>query len=434
MKNTVFILLSVLGISGFAQDTLRISEMELHGKSLDQNLQMQLAQKEIELSKAELLASRAIYLPNITASYSVMNTNSPLNSFGFKLNQSRITMEDFNPDFLNSPDNITDFSPKIEVQQPIFNLDAIYQKKAGLVKTEVLKIKQQRTKEYLQFELNKTYKMLQLAYKMFETLENAKQTTLANKKVIDNYYNNGLIQKSEVLYMEVRLNEIEHQIQLAKTNIHNVSDYLFLLLNEDASGRIYQPTEVLNYENTILDDEINLNPNRKDLQAYEKSLEAYDWMIKSSKSKALPRLNAFGSFEMHDNKISRFNGDGYLVGLQLSWNFFDGLKSKSEQATYQADYNRAQAEIKQYNQQSEWELKKAFRQVTDADNRVILTEKAWQQSQEAYRIRKNRYDQGLEKSADLLTAETMMAQKELEYHQAVFDYAVAIDYFQFLKN
>lgn len=433
MRKLVLVLFLFTVSFAFAQDTIQISWEELSEKSLDNNLQLQLAQKETELAEAELLASRALYLPNITASYSVMNTNSPLNAFGFKLNQSRITMEDFNPDFLNRPDNITDFSAKIEIQQPIINRDGVYQKKAGKVKSEVLKIKQQRAKEYLQFELNKSYRMLQLAYKMLGTLEDAKQTTLANKKVIDNYYNNGLIQKSEVLYMDVRVNEIESQIHFAKSNIHNASDYLFLLLNEDSTEKVYKPSEELSYESAMLDTDLTLNPNRKDLQAYEKSLEAYDWMIKSSKSKFLPRLNAFGSFELHDNKMHEFDGTGYLVGLQLSWNFFDGLKSKSEQATYKADYNRAQAEIKQYSQQSELELRKAYRQVSDADNKVVLTERAWEHSKEAYRIRKNRYDQGLEKSADLLTAETVMAQKELEYHQAIFEYNVAVEYYQFLK-
>lgn len=433
MRKLVLVI-SILKVSlAFAQDTIQISWEELSEKSLDNNLQLQLAQKETELAEAELLASRALYLPNITASYSVMNTNSPLNAFGFKLNQSRITMEDFNPDFLNRPDNITDFSAKIEIQQPIINRDGVYQKKAGKVKSEVLKIKQQRAKEYLQFELNKSYRMLQLAYKMLGTLEDAKQTTLANKKVIDNYFKNGLIQKSEVLYMDVRVNEIESQIHFAKSNIRNASDYLFMLLNEDSTNKVYKPSEELSYESAMLDTDLNLNPNRKDLQAYEKSLEAYDWMIKSSKSKFLPRLNAFGSFELHDNKVHEFDGRGYLVGLQLSWNFFDGLKSKSEQATYKADYNRAQAEIEQYSQKSELELRKAYRQVSDADNKVVLTEKAWEHSKEAYRIRKNRYDQGLEKSADLLTAETVMAQKELEYHQAIFEYNVAVEYYQFLK-
>lgn len=417
-----------------AQDTIQISETELEQKILDNNLQVKLANNEAQLAQAELLGTRAMYLPNVSASYTFSNTNNPLYAFGSKLNQERIRMEDFNPDQLNSPDAISNFATKLEVQQPIINMDAVYQKKAGQVKADVFKIKAERTKEYVQFELKKAYMQLQLAYKMLETLKDAKTTTLANKRVIDDYYQNGLIQKTEVLYMDVRVKEIDNQIQYAKSNIHNASDYLYFLLDEDSRNKILQPTEKLVYSESIFDSVANLNPNRKDLQAYQKSLEAYDWLIKSSKAKFLPKLNAFGSFELYDNQFAQFGANGYLAGIQLLWNVFDGLKAKSEQEKYKAELAKAQTEILQYNKQSELELNKASRQVADADNKVSLTELAWEQSKEAYRIRKNRYNQGLEKSSDLLLSETTMSQKELEYDHAIFEYNTAVAYYQFLSN
>lgn len=418
----------------FSQDTISISKPELGQKILNNNLQVKMAQKEAELADAELLGTRAMYLPNINASYTFSNTNNPLYAFGSRLNQERIMMTDFNPDNLNSPKSISNFATKLEIQQPIINMDAIYQKKAGQVKSEVLKIKTERTKEYVQFELKKAYMTLQMAYKMVETLENARTTTLANKKVIDNYYKNGIIQKSEVLYMDVRLKEIENQIQFAKSNVKNASDYLYFLLDEDYQNKVLKPTESLEYQDNIIENNPTLNINRKDLQAYQKSLEAYDLMIKSSKAKFLPKLNAFGSFEMYDNKIAQFDANGYLAGIQLSWNVFDGLKAKSEQEKYKAELSKAQTEIQQYQKQSELELNKTSRQVQDAENKVNLTKLAWEQSREAYRIRKNRYDQGLEKSADLLTSETQMSQKELEHIQAIFEYNTTLEYHKFLKN
>lgn len=418
----------------FSQDTIRISRIELEQKILDNNLQVKMAQKEVELADAELLGTRAMYLPNINASYTFSNTNNPLYAFGSKLNQERITMTDFNPDNLNSPKSISNFATKLEIQQPIINMDAVYQKKAGQVKSEVLKIKTERTKEYVQFELKKAYMTLQLAYKMTETLENARNTTLANKKVIDNYYKNGMIQKSEVLYMDVRLKEIENQIQFAKSNVKNASDYLYFLLDENYQNKVLKPSETLEFQENIVETNPTLNINRKDLQAYQKSLEAYDLMIKSSKAKFLPKLNAFGSFELYDNKIAQFDANGYLAGIQLSWNVFDGRKAKSEQEKYKAELSKAQTEIEQYQKQSELELGKTSRQVQDAENKVNLTKLAWEQSKEAYRIRKNRYDQGLEKSADLLTSETQMSQKELEHIQAIFEYSTALEYYKFLKN
>lgn len=423
-----------LVLKGFSQDTIRISRAELEQRMVDQNLQVKLANDEANLAQAELLGTRAMYLPNVNASYTFSNTNNPLYAFGSKLNQERITQMDFDPAKLNAPDAISNFATKIEVQQPIINMDAVYLKKAGQVKSEVLKIKAERTKEYIQFEFKKAYMQLQLAYRMLETLENAKTTTLANKKVIDNYFKNGMIQKTEVLYIDVRVKEIENQIAYAKSNIKNASDYLYFLLDEESFNKVFKPTEKLEFQNQILENTATLNVERKDLQAYQKSLEAYDYLIKSAKAKFLPKLNAFGSFELYDNKFAQFGANGYLAGVQLSWNVFDGLKAKSEQEKYKAELTKAKTEITQYNKQSQLELNKANRQVQDAENKVNLTKLALEQSKEAYRIRKNRYDQGLEKSSDLLMSETTMSQKDLEYQQAIFEYNVALEYYKFLKN
>ncbi|MBS1640450.1 MAG: TolC family protein [Bacteroidetes bacterium] len=435
MKQLVFLILtSTFTFKLLAQEIIPITKANLKTKALDNNLQVKMANNEVALAEAELLKTRAAYLPNITATYTFINTNNPLMAFGSKLNQERITMTDFNPDNLNNPKSISNFETKIEVQQPIINMDAVYLKKAGQVKTDVLKIKTERTKEYILYELNKAYMMLQLAYKMLETLENAKQTTLANKKVMDDYFKNGMIQKADVLYMNVRVSEINNQIQLAKSNIKNASDYLYFLLNEDATDKILKPTESLEYKNEIIESTVKLNESRKDIQAYHKSLEAYNWLIKSSQSKLLPTLNAFGNFAINNNKIYQYNTGGYFVGLQLSWNIFDGLKSKSEQTKYKTELTKTQTEIEQYTKQSQLEFTKIFRQLQDANNKVSFTNEAWQQSKEAYRIRKNRYDQGLEKSADLLSSETLMSQKELEYYQAVFEYNSAFEYYKFLKS
>jgi hypothetical protein len=67
-----------------------------------------------------------------------------------------------------------------------------------------------------------------------------------------------MIQKSEVLYMDVRISEIESQIQTAKSNIRNASDYLYFLLDESSENKILKPTENLEYTEHIPDLIVNL--------------------------------------------------------------------------------------------------------------------------------------------------------------------------------
>jgi outer membrane protein TolC len=79
-------------------------------------------------------------------------------------------------------------------------------------------------------------------------------------------------------------------------------------------------------------------------------------------------------------------------------------------------------------------LNKANRQLKDTENKVNLAKLALEQSEEAYRIRSNRFKQGLEKTTDLLQSETQMSQKELEFLQAVFEYNFTQEYLQFLTK
>jgi outer membrane protein TolC len=99
-----------------------------------------------------------------------------------------------------------------------------------------------------------------------------------------------------------------------------------------------------------------------------------------------------------------------------------------------ADFQKAEVETEQYKKQSQLELNKTNRQLIDAENKVTLSQLAFEQAQEGYRIRQNRFTQGLEKTTDLLQSETQMIQKELEHLQAVFEYNFTKNYLQFLTK
>jgi outer membrane protein TolC len=68
----------------------------------------------------------------------------------------------------------------------------------------------------------------------------------------------------------------------------------------------------------------------------------------------------------------------------------------------------------------------------DAQNNLKLTALSLEQSSESLRIRTNRFEQGLEKTTDLLMAETQYAQKQLEYYATIFQHNYALAYVQFL--
>lgn len=418
--------------SSYGQDTLQITKNDVLGKINNQNLQVKIAEKQFQSAKADYNQSNALFLPNITASHTAMATTNPLMAFGSKLNQEILTMADFNPALLNDPAYTRNFATKIEVQQPLINIDGLFERKAAKAKMQAYELQTERTKEYLQLEVSKAYMQLQLAYKAVKVLEKANQTAQGNLKMVENYYTNGMLQKTDLLNVHVRVGEIVNQLQYAKSNVQNASDYLKFLLNEEPKNSIYKPSEEL--ANTIEVSTLteSFSSSRKDIQAMEKSAEAYQKMYQSAKFNFLPRLNAFGSYELYDREIFKGTANGYLIGAQLSWNVFDGFKSIGKMQKAKADFSKATFEKEQYIAQSQLELSKTNRQIKDAENKVNLSKLAFEQTQEAYRIRENRFKQGLEKTTDLLMSETLMAQKELEHLQAIFEYNFTKQYQQFL--
>ena len=271
---------------------------------------------------------------------------------------------------------------------------------------------------------------LQLAYKSLEVLETVKKSALENKRIVKSSYKQGYLQKADVLAIEVRVTEIENQLQTAKSNIENASNYLSVLMN-DTTYNILKPTDALLVAPEATSQE-KLSENRADIQAMQYATDAYRQVNKADKMSFLPRLNAFGSYQLYDDNVFQGNANGYLFGAQLSWDILQGTKRFGKSQKSKAAFEKSKIEYNQYVAQSQLELNKAQRMLQDAKNKIQLTELAMQQSKESLRIRTNRFKQGLEKTSDLLTTEAQYAQKQLEYYATIFHHNYALAYVHYL--
>jgi outer membrane protein TolC len=415
-----------------AQEVIPISKSEVLNKVSQDNTSIKISEQEFIEARADYRQTNAVYLPNITASHTGIATTNPLMAFGSKLNQGILTQNDFNPALLNNPPQVESFATKFEIQQPLINLDGMYQRKAAKSKMEAMALKTERTSEYLAFEVDKAYMQLQLAYKGVDVLQQALNAANANKELADNSFKQGYLQRADVLNVEVRVTEVLNQLQTAKSNVQNASNYLSFLMNDDAYV-VYIPTDSLTISVSAMENK-TISENRSDIKAMQLATNAYEAMNKADKMAFLPRLNAFGSYELYDDKIFQGDANGYLFGAQLSWDLFQGSKRIGKAQKSKAEFEKSQLEYSQYVSQSNLELNKARRAYLDAENKLRLTSLSLKQSEESLRIRTNRFKEGLEKTSDLLMAETQFAQKQLEYYQTIFEYNYAQAYLEFLTK
>ncbi len=418
----IWLLQGVVAAQGPVRSELTLSESL--GRAMDNNRQVKVADYDYMASLSDVDKMKSLYLPQVEASATGSANNLPLQAFGTRLQQGAIGEADFLPTSLNSPSSISNLQTQLMVRQPILNLDARAMKEALTAKSNAFKQQAVRTKKVLRYQVAQAYLQLQLAYEMTDVLLQAKKTAAANLKLTQDNVDAGYLQKADVLSVELRINEIDNQLFETESNIQNISDHLSFLMGS-GFGTIYIPTDELTDSDVseILVEQ--LPADRSDIKAVAFQVEAQKHALNSAQKTSLPRLNAFGLYELNSNLGFNEAQHGYLLGLQASWNIFNGNKNKSAVNKARIELEKSQTQLEQFISQNNMEFEMAKRKLLESRNKIRLAEKAIEQSKESLRIKTDRYAEGLEKTTDILMAETKTSQKEMDYIEAVYQYQLA---------
>ena len=427
----------------YSQDAaVRLTMDQAVTAALAGNQELRLAAFDEKIAAARYRETRAVFLPQGRLSYTAMTTNNPLDAFGVRLQQRSIASGDFNPDQLNHPGSIPDFMARVDVRQPLLNMDQLYMRKGAAKQVEAFGFKKQRSREWLVFEVRRAYLQLQLAYRSVKVLEEALATADALYRYTSDRVDQGFLSKADALNAKVQVTTTESRLAEARSNVKNASDYLGLLMGKPP-GIVYSASEDLltgaasspgePVVTAAAADSI-VPAGRADFLALQKSIEVSDLGIRSGKLSALPRINAFGSYQFNDSRMLGFGANAYLAGVQLSWDIFQGNSIRSKAATQTLERNKLAEELSLCKEQGNLELHKADRQLADAGFRIRQQESAVTGASESLRILRDRYQQGLAGSTDVLLAQTQLSQQQLALAQAVFDHHVTIAYIRFLTS
>ncbi|MBF0760354.1 TolC family protein [Dysgonomonas mossii] len=400
--------------------------------AMKNNNNLKISELDEKVANANYHQTDAVFLPQITAGYTALSTNNPLNAFGFLLQQESVTAMDFDPAKLNNPGARQNYSAQVEAKLPLLNMDMIYARKGAKAQEEVYKYKTERAKEYIEFEVRKAYIQLQMSYQARNILQKSLDDVKQIHQSVSNFYNQGLVQKSDVLNAQVQVNTIETALAKAESNIQNASDGLRLLMGLDSSSDVYV-TDSLSQEINLNQDS-ELSSFRSDIMALNKAVDATSMMVKSSKMAFLPRINAFGSYSLNDSKAFKFGNDSYLVGINLSWTIFSGNQNRSKMKSAQFQRDKIQEELSLHIKKEELELNKTKRDLNDSQVEINKQKASVEQADEALRILSNRHREGLASTTDLLMAQAQFFQQKLMLSQSIMSYNITEAYLNFLSK
>ena len=411
---------------------IKISLHEALLKAEEHNKEIKKSKARVDIARANYQQSHSLFLPGINLSHTAVRTNDPLASFGFKLKQEVVTAADFNPVLLNDPGSMNNFLTQIKVEQPLLNFDGIHERKAAKLGFEAVSLESERTSEYIKFQVKKAYKQLQVAQEAVNIFEKTKAAADAYLKQSLDFFAEDLIKEADVLAAKVRALEVENQLNHTKNQRKGASDYLVFLLGVESSSSLFAADI---FELPILGVKVRdqqSNEERSDILAYKKGVSAKEQMLKSAKNKFLPRLNAFGAYEWNDKDFLGTKANNYMLGASLSWDLFKGYKNVGKIKRAKAELQLQKLDFEDYLEQNNLKIKEAKRSLVLSIKKIETGKLAKDQSEEALRIRSDRFEQGLEKMTDLIQSETLSAVKNLEYLNAIFDYYSAKFYLEFL--
>ena len=408
-------------------DTLRLSLDEAVERARSESFRVRNAEAQERSARAQKRQSLAVFLPQITAAEDAATTTDPLNAFGFKLRQETVTQADFAPSALNDPERIDNFTTRLQVDQPLVNLDGWFERRAAASAVQAATEQTKRTRHVVAFRVKKGYYGLILAQERLSVIMAALTAARENARQAEALFDQGIITKADLLAARVRVLDLESQRTEASSKQRTASDRLRFLLGIDEPIRI-QATDSLTRERAAVESVAveSVNQRRSDMQALRLRADAAQEQVRAGWMAFVPKLNARGTYAWNDDRLLGTDAAGYTVGASLTWNLFQGFKQIGQAQKAEADLQRAEIALEQQVLQNQVNIAEARRTLDATRQRLQYSRAAVEQAEESLRIRSDRYGEGLERTSDLLQAEAAVAERRLAYLQALYQHNVTL--------
>lgn len=406
---------------GQAAEVREMSLEEALALSGERNYAVQMADADIEIARSRYRQTHAVFLPSISVEETGISTDDPLSVFGFRLKQEAVTTADFNPERLNAPDAYENFTTRFEVRQPVFNAGMLYRRSA--VKNQVNASREQfeSTVQQTRFQVKDAYYQLLLAERRLDVISQSLEAAEEMERQAGDYYEEEMIGRDEYLAARVRLLELQSRREQTLDQKETVQDNLKFLLGLDERVTIV-PTDSMPQPRFSHERFEGVNAQNSGLEALRYRVEAARKMVKSAGVGFVPSLNLFGNYEFNDEVLFGTAGESYLVGATLKWNLFDGFSKAGKVMESKAELRKAELAHESRSFENKLETDQARRSLKQAETQLDLAEATVEQAAENFRIRSDRYEEGMVRTADLLEAETKLSEARMQRLNALYMY------------
>ncbi len=249
-------------------------------------------------------------------------------------------------------------------------------------------------------------------------------------------YEAGTVPRFNVLRAEVELANARPLLITARNNLRIAKNNLSNLLGfsvppgtvEDIPLNLSGKLDSNPYDLPLQRGLTQALERRPELQALEKSQALRKEDVVNARAGYRPSVQGYVGYDAHNSMLSQdltVEDHGWIGGAQLTWNIFDGLRTRGRVIEAQANYERAGIELQDSARRIELEVRTSFSDFIQAREVLESQKKVVEQGEEALRLATARYSAGTGTQLDVLSAQTALTQARSTQVQALHDYDAA---------
>jgi outer membrane protein len=247
-------------------------------------------------------------------------------------------------------------------------------------------------------------------------------------KDLGNLEKNGLLARNDLLKAELQSSNVELSLLDAENNWQLANVNMDLMLGLPATTQLVLDTNSIERkkDNRVLDDYLQAAlTNRKDMAATDYRKKAAEMGVKKEKSELYPSIQLTGGYIAAEVPKVFSVTNAVNVGVGVSYNIGSLWKNKAKVQQAEARVKQMVATEGMIDDNIRLEVNRSYFSLLSYRKKIEVYVKAVEQAQENYRIVKNKFDNSLATTTDLLDADVAQLQATLSYTLARADAFVA---------
>lgn len=275
----------------------------------------------------------------------------------------------------------------------------------------------QNDKEQIALHTIIDYINLYKAQKAIEIIEENLNSANLRVKDFTAMEESGLLARNDLLKAQLQESNIQLSLEEAKKNSNILNYKLNVMLKLPEATKIN--TQDTNFGN-VIPSNLKGMVSRSDLEALMYQEKAAENQIKMAKSKYYPSIALVGGYTNLDLHNALTVNNAINVGVGLSYNLADIFKNESDVKVAQSKAEELQYTIDMVSDKVKLQIENAKQDYKLSLRKYEVYTKSEEQAIENYRILKDKYDNGLVDTNDLLEADIdqLQAKMNLAYANA----------------